>query len=81
MSINIGAADHRGFEHIYRFISENKNISDLRYGEFVFEEMYCVYRNCKHKMKEHDGKICKCKHKQTHFDVGFTPSVVIFYNE
>lgn len=70
MSINIGAADHRGFEHRYH----------LKYGErLCFEDMYCIYRKCRHKMKEHDGKICKCKHKQTHFDVGFTPSVVIFY--
>lgn len=68
MSLGVGCADHRGFEH--RYYSKTLKID--------FDEKFCIYRKCRHRMKEHDGKTCKCNHRQTNIDgIGFTPSIVI----
>lgn len=43
------------------------------------DELECCYRNCRHKVKEHNGKKCKCKHIQNNISVGFEPKMVILF--
>ena len=49
-------------------------------GYFDNDELICSYRNCRHKLIDHDGKKCKCRHKQSDISVGFQPKAVIFFN-
>ena len=57
---------------------------NLVYKKFEINEneQYCTYRNCKHLIKDHDGKKCKCKHRQSSITgIGFTPKYVMMWDK
>lgn len=51
------------------------------YKEFDKSELECLYRNCRHRMKEHDGKICKCRHFTADIDMGMTPKYIMIWDK
>ena len=50
--------------------------------EFDMNELQCIYRNCRHKNKEHgNDKICKCRHMTNEIsNIGFQPKYIILYD-
>ena len=59
-----------------------KFAKNTKYMEFDRDELQCIYRNCKHKNKEHDGKICKCKHITNEIlGIGFQPTAIIMWDK
>ena len=58
------------------------NITDIKFMALDNDELICNYRNCRHKNIEHDGKKCKCRHKQNSIDnIGFQPKAIIIWDK